>query len=115
MNHEQYVQTLKASMVIIVLKAVMTKVITKLPFLGAPYISPVVSYLLSKLIEFIFNQAEVLIFLGYIDIRINAQGTAFIQAADLNLKAQQSGTPEEKKKAEEVLIEKFKAFARLTN
>lgn len=115
MTHEEYVKTIKSSMAVVITKAAMISIISKVPLLGSSYLSPAVSWVLSKLVEFILNQTETMIFLGYIDMRVNKQADEYIAAANHNFKIQQNGTPEEKRKAEEVLFEKFKAFARFSN
>lgn len=92
----------------------MTYLITRIPFLSLGPVNSLLALFLTKLIGIILDQTELSLFIGYIDIRTNKQGNDFIQAAINNQKIQQSGSVEEKKKAEEELIEKFRLFARFS-
>lgn len=109
-SHQEYVDIIKKSAVATGKKALVAALTKKLPFLFIPVVGPLVSLLAGKLVEILVRETEFAIFFKYIDLRVDAQGRSFSEAAIKNHKAQVSGTSEEKIKAEKELIEKFREF-----
>lgn len=114
-NHQEYVDALKKSAVSTGKKALISYLSKKLPFLFIPVIGPIVGLLLGKVVEILVQETEFAIFFVYTDMRVDAQGRAFSNAAMRNYHAQTNGTPEEKLAAEKELIDKFRAFVILRN
>lgn len=63
--------------------------------------------------NFLAGQTEMAAFFYYIDTRVGKQSQGFEAAAFENFRVQQTGTKEEKKRAEENLWKEFEPFARL--
>lgn len=117
---DAYVEFLKSTALAMGKKAVLTLLIPQLPkiltsgFLGAIF-SPLLGFVVSKVLEIAIRETEIGMFFLYIDLRTSMQGRDFEKAARANLEKQKTGSPEEKAKAEKELIDAFKAFVKLTN
>ena len=114
-THQEYVEAIKKSAIATGKKALITYLTKKLPFLFIPVIGPIVSLVLEKVVEILIRETEFAIFFKYIDLRVDAQGRDFSEAAIKNFHVQKSGSPDEIAKAEKELIEKFKSFVVLGN
>jgi hypothetical protein len=114
-SHEEYVKTIKDAATRLAVEVLIREVPKRLPFLFIPVLNPIVTLLLKKIVEILITQTEFAIFFSYIDLRVDAQGRKFATAALENRKAQLSGTPEEKKIAEENLIKSFRNLAILSS
>jgi hypothetical protein len=115
MKHDEYVEVLKSTISKLVIKSATEIVFKKVAFLAWGPLGPLTSYLIEKLVGIIINETELAIFLKYTDFRISKQGKIFSEAAIKNSEAQKNGSEDEKKKAEEELINSFRAFVKLTN
>jgi hypothetical protein len=115
LTHQEYVDSIKKVAISAGKKVLIEAVAKKLPFLFIPVIGPIVSLLLGKIVEILISETEFALFFGYIDLRIDAQGRAFSEAAILNHYTQIHGSPNEKLASEKALIEKFRAFAIIRN
>lgn len=103
MTHKEYVQIVK-SMGIEALKTSLLKgVVKQLPFLASGPMNWLTVKVVSWLAEKAAEQAEMMIFFQYIDMRSDSQAKDFEAAMIENHKAQTMGTPEDKKNAEEKL------------
>lgn len=95
--------------------AVLTYLISIAPWVKLPVINAAFKWLISYILNVAIDKTEMGAFFLFIDIRTNEQGKAFAAAAMANREAQRSGTPEQKKQAEDALINSFRALIRLTN
>lgn len=115
-TRDDYVSVIKHGFVMIAEKAAMTAITAALPAL---MLNPIANYIVSHLLDWILNiivdAAEMQVFFLYIDVRTSKQGQEFFNAAKANRDVQKAGTPKEKADAEKALIDKFRAFAKLTN
>lgn len=114
-THASYVDSLKKASIALGKDALISYLSKTLPFLFIPVVGPIVSFFLGKLVEILITKTEFAIFIEYIDMRVDAQGSAFSKAALANYQTQQNGTPDEKAKAEKELITRFRALAIIRN
>lgn len=115
MTRDDYVNGIKSAFVTLGNRAAMTFLTAQFPILLNPILNKIVSYFVNMLIESLVNEAEMQAFFIYIDVRTSEQGREFGDAALANAKAQKSGTSKEKADAEKILIDRFRALAKLTN
>lgn len=119
-SRDAYVEFLKTTALSIGKKAVLQFLIPQLPkflttgLLGTLF-SPLLGFLVGKILEIAIRETEIGAFFLYIDLRTSAQGRDFEAAAKANLEKQKNGTPAEKAKAEKDLIDAFRALAKFTN
>ena len=111
MTHDDYVKSIKSSLLNLGKKAVLDFIFSKVSLLAWGPLGVLVEMVVSKILDIFINEAETAIFFEYIDVRSSQQGNDFSQKAIDNFKAQQSGTPDEKAKAEKALIDSFRNFA----
>lgn len=109
-THKSYSESIKKATISVGRDALVSYFSKKLPFLFIPVLGPVVTFLIGKMVEILIDKTEFAIFISYIDMRVDAQGSAFSRAAIDNYQAQQNGTPAEKIEAEKKLIQKFRDF-----
>lgn len=114
-SRDDYVESLKTAALQIGVKAVMNVIVTRIPFLGSWFISPILGFFVGKVLEIALRQTEMGAFFLFIDTRTSRQGRDFAEAARLNAIAQQTGTEEEKKHAEERLKTEFRNFVLFTS
>ncbi|MGZ3744421.1 MAG: hypothetical protein ACXVB1_00025 [Pseudobdellovibrionaceae bacterium] len=114
-TRDDYVAALKTAAISIGKKAVMGSLISACPVLAAPFLYPLVDFIVGKILTIAIDQTEMGAFFLYIDLRVASQSKDFELAAYKNHEAQKNGTEEEKKKAEADLIKKFNAFVVLTS
>lgn len=112
---DEYVASVKSAFVTIGKDAVMKLLIQKVPFLSLPFLNPLASMLVGWILTQVVDATETGLFFLYIDMRVNTQAKDFEQAAYANRRAQLTGTPEEKRRAEENLKDTFRKFIRLTH
>ncbi len=115
MTRDEYVELIKSTALDLGQRFVMSYLVAKLPFLAWPIVNPIASFIVGYVLKIAIRETEFGLFYLYIDTRTNKQGVAFMEAAIRNRKAQESGTPEEKEKAEKELIDAFRAFVKFTN
>jgi hypothetical protein len=115
MNQQQYVDLLKSSLLTATKKAVFDYIVGRIPWLGSALFSSITSMVINTVLKIAIEQTEMAAFFWYIDLRTAAQGKDFEKAALANQIAQMNGTPDEKKKAEQNLINAFRAFAKFSN
>ena len=113
MTNQEYVDMLKSSLLTSLKKIVMELIVKKLPFLGNFFFNPFVSLIVGKILTMAIESAEMGAFFLYTDMRVTQQGRAYEAAAVANKIAQQSGTPAQKKLAEENLIKCLRDLVRL--
>lgn len=115
-SRDEYVQSIKDAFLTLAKKAAMATIVQKLPFLlQFAFLNNIASFIVGKVLEYAIKEGEVGAFFLYIDMRVGVQSKSFTDAALYNSKAQVNGTPEEKKIAEENLINSFRAFVKFTN
>ena len=112
MNFDQYVDLIKSTAVSTGKKAVMSYLSTRFSFMALPIVNPLVSMFVGYVIEVAIIKTELGAFFLYTDFRVDAQGIEFLEAAARNQQAQQSGNEQEKKDAEQNLMDKFRSFAK---
>lgn len=115
MTHQEYVDAIKKSAIATGKKLLIQAIAKKLPFLFVPVIGPITSFALEKVVEILVRETEFGIYFKYIDLRVDAQGRDFSEAAIKNYHVQQSGDKDAIAKAERELIEKFKSFVVLVS
>jgi hypothetical protein len=114
MTRDEYVESIKSAFVTVGSKGVIGVLAAQVPFFGAGFGYKLADFIIKFVLEKVVALAEMQVFFMYIDMRTAAQAEEFIKAANENRKAQESGTPEEKKNAESNLINKFRDFAKFT-
>lgn len=115
MTRDEYVESIKSAFVTLGTKGVYGVLCVYVPFFKLPIIGWLTEAIIKKIISTVVDLGEMQAFFWYIDMRTSEQGAAFENAAKENRKAQESGTPEEKKRAEENLINTFRDFAKLNH
>lgn len=119
MNRDQYLAALKVAAVSIGKKAVMSRLAAEMPklFLGLAgnFFNPVIGALVERVLNYAIKEGELGAFFLFIDMRIGKQAKDFEAAALEHYLAQQSGNPEEVKRAEERLKKEFAAFVLLSS
>ena len=105
---DEYVNILKDSAGKMAKEILKRELKKRLPFLFLKFVNPFTEILISHVVSILVRESEFAAFFAYIDLRVNAQGRAYQKAVLENRKAQESGTPEEKKIAEQKLIESFR-------
>jgi putative Mn2+ efflux pump MntP len=119
-SRDEYVELLKSTALSLGKREIMPLLLSQLPkalttgFLGA-VLSPVLGFIVGKVLEIAIRETEIGAFFLYIDLRTSAQGRDFEKTMQANLDAQKNGTPDQKAKAEKELKDAFKAFVKLTN
>jgi hypothetical protein len=114
-TRDEYVEMIKSAALTAGKKAVMQKLVAKIPFLSVPLINPIIGYIAGLVLETAIRETEMGLFFLYVDLRLNAQAKDFEAAALKNMKAQMSGSDDEKKIAEKELIDSFRAFVKFSN
>jgi hypothetical protein len=109
-THQEYVDAIKKSAISTGKRLLIKALVTRVPFLFWPPFGLVTSFLIGKEVEILVAETEFAIFFTYIDMRVDAQGRAFSQAAIKNYQAQLNGSPQEKSEAEKELMDSFKKF-----
>lgn len=115
MKHSEYVEVIKKTATDLAVKLFLEVLLKEVPFLFWGPFGPLTKAIVTKVVTIVYNKGEMAVFFKYIDMRVDKQGTNFSEAAIRNHIAQQSGTPDEKLKAEADLIIAFKSFAKLSN
>lgn len=114
MTKDEYVDYIKSTFITVGRKSVMGALTAQFPILTNPFFNKVVDLIVEKVITVLVNAGEMQVFFWYTDFRVANQSEAFVEAAKANKIAQESGTPEEKKRAEENLMVAFRTFAKFT-
>ncbi len=113
MKHSEYVSIVQ-SYGAKALKNVLLKVaIKQLPFLASGPWNYLLVKLASKIAEVAAQEAEMRLFFSYVDFRTDSQAKDFEAAMIKNHIAQQTGTEDEKKKAEAELVVALNKFVSL--
>lgn len=115
MDRDAYVDLIKSTALELGSKFVMQYLEAKLPFLALPIINPIAGFLVGYVLKIAIVESEMGAFFLFIDTRTNKQGVAFVEAAQRNNVAQNSGTAEEKLNAEKALVDSFRAFIKFSN
>jgi hypothetical protein len=84
-------------------KQTTTLVASQLPILALPLISPLASFVISKILQIAFEKTELAIYMANVDQKTQKQATEFIEAKK---KASVAQGPEETKKAQDELRQK---------
>lgn len=115
MKHSEYAAIIQKTATDLAVKFILQELLTAVPFLFWGPLGPLTKMVITKAITVAYSKAEMAVFFKYIDMRVDAQGSAFSEAAIKNHIAQQTGTEDEKKLAEANLIAAFKPFIKLSN
>ena len=115
MTRDEYVTLLRDTFVTLGVKAVMEHLVLKWSFFALPFVNPVTNLAVKYIVQLLAKQAETAAFFLYIDMRVGKQAKDFESAAIRNFMAQRTGTPEERKDAEEKLKAAFSLFVRLSS
>lgn len=112
MTKDDYVAYVKSTFITLSKRAIITWLSSLFPFLLNPFFAKVLELVAGKIASVIAMYGEMQAFFFYTDFRVGKQSDEFIEAAKANDEAQKNGTPEEKKNAEEKLINAFRTFAK---
>lgn len=93
----------------------MNYLVSRSAFFKFGFVNSITTIIVGQILSIVIKHTEAAAFFFYIDMRVGNQGKEFEKAAIANQIAQQSGSEDEKKIAEENLIKAFKAFVKLTN
>lgn len=115
MTHDAYVKMMKSTLSGLVVKSAVAWIAGQAAFFALGPVQTILTLIISKIVEIIFNHTEMAVFLNYIDTRVDAQGKEFSEAAIANELAQKSGTPEQKEQARKRLMDATKSFVMLRN
>lgn len=119
MTRDEYVSSVKTAFISLAKKAVMAKLAKEIPklFIGklGSVFNPLVGLLVDKVLTYAVLETETALFFAYIDMRTGKQSKKFEDAVAENYIAQQTGSADEKLKAEKKLKEAFIEFAVITN
>jgi hypothetical protein len=111
---DEYVSILKDSAGKMAKEVLRRELAKRLPFLFFKFVNPFTEILISHVVNILVRESEFAAFFAYIDLRVSAQGRTYQKAVLEHKKAQDSGTEEEKKRAEENLINAFRRLAILS-
>lgn len=114
MNRDEYVSAIKLAFITLGNRVAYGYLVAQFPFLAWVGFRQVIQAIVTGILESIADDADMRAFFLYIDVRTSQQGREFEAAAIANRRAQESGTDEEKIRAEEELWVKFIPFARLS-
>ncbi len=109
-SHQEYVEAMKNEAIRRGVDALCGEVLRNLPFLMTGPFGIITKFIITKAVTVLIQKTEFGIFFKYIDLRVDSQGKDFSAAAVKNYQIQKTGTPEEIKKSEEELAQKFKNF-----
>lgn len=115
MTKQEYVNIIKSSFVNFGTKAIMSYLKVQIPFFSLPVVSYLTEMVVSKILDIAVNKTDTAIFFTFIDLRVNAQGREFSNAALKNYEVQKSGTKEEKQKSEQELIDSFRTLVKFSS
>jgi len=115
MTRTEYVTLMKETFVTLGVRAVMSELVSKWSFFALPFFNPLTKLAVEWVVKFLAKYGETAAFFLYIDMRVGEQAKDFEAAAMANFMAQKTGTPAEKKRAEENLKRTFTEFVMLTN
>lgn len=115
MTRDDYVASIKSAFVTVGSKAVEGILIGYFPFLASPFLSPVLNWIVEKVMTDLADGGELAAFFVYIDMRVTAQGRAFSEAAAKNQEALKNGTEADKAQAKIDLMKAFADLARVTS
>lgn len=114
-TRDQYAEIIKSAALSAGKKAVIASLKSRFPFFALPIVSPILGWIVTSVLTEAILQTEFGLFFSYIDMRTMQQGRDFEAAALANYRAQKFGTAQEKKNAEALLIDRFRALAKFTN
>ena len=118
-TRDEYVASIKSTYVSITTRVALAAILSAIPLTWNPIVAKLIKIFVEPILRWLNSKSadaeEMLVFFKYIDTRVGNQANAFNEAALLNHKAQQSGSKEEKKAAEEKLWKLAKEFLVLTN
>lgn len=116
MNTDELIEVFKKSVVEIGSRGVMAYLVAQAPVLGLPVIRTIVSAMVSRIIDILVTNTELAIYFVYTDQRTAKQAKEYEEAAVRRAVIMQSqlSTEEEKKNAEEELINRARELIRLS-
>jgi hypothetical protein len=112
MKHSDYIEIARGLGVKVLQKSIIGGVVKAAPFFAVGLPNTILIKFATWLAGIIADQAEMMIFFKYIDLRTDKQASDFEAAMIKNHQAQLTGTEQEKKDAEKILAE---ALNRLVN
>ena len=107
MDRKQYLDAIESSILSILKTAIIKVIVTRLPFLAVGPLSPLLSYVVGKLLELGAKEAKLRAFYAYTDLRTNMQASAYEKHA---LKFYETRSKED----EEKMLASFYALATLS-
>jgi len=114
LKHSENVESIKQASVILIKQALLGIFIKWIPALASGPFNYVAIKLATKIAEELAERGEMMIFFKHIDFRTNNQGKDFVAAMIKNHIAQQTGSENDKKQAEEELINTSNIFITLS-
>lgn len=115
MTHEESVSIVKGQFVKISKNVLTTALYAWAPVFKVPPLSTITNLILNKILNKIADSSETGAFFLYIDFNVDRQGRSFMAAAINNHQIQMVGTDEEKRNAEKILIDSFRALIKFRN
>lgn len=118
-TRDEYVELIKSVALSTAKKATIELILKKLPVslttgLAGFFVNPLISWLVGEALEVAIRQTELGAFFLYIDLRTSIQGRDFEKAVRKNIETIKNGTPEQKAASEKELIDRARAFFKLT-
>ena len=86
-------------------KAVMQHLVSQASFFSWPIVNPIIGFFVGYVVEILLEKTELGSFFIYADIITAKQASDFEKQAQKNKEIQENGTPEEKAKSEQELID----------
>lgn len=93
----------------------MAGLVARFPWLAHPILRTIAEEIVENILEELIQKTEFGAFYAYIDIRVNKQGRAMLDAAMAYQRVKATGSAEEKAHAEKELIRRFAALASWTS
>jgi hypothetical protein len=95
-------------------KGVMMWLTSQSKFFAAPFINPIVGFIVGKILEVAFKYTSLGVYILKVNNRVDKEAVEFKSAAIQNSQILKTGTPDEKAKARAELVAKFDTFVRMS-
>lgn len=107
MKYDDYVSSIESVFLDQLKKSVIRVIVAKLPFLGLAALNPVLSMIVSKIVDKAAKEVELRVYFQFCDMRTNQQAREY---SDLAIKYNQERTPENEK----LMLDAFYKLASLS-
>jgi hypothetical protein len=112
-DYEKYSAIVRDAAYSVIKTALITKAVSLFPPLAK--FNKLLDYVTGKIARFLVDETDMRIFFAYTDFRVSRQASSFITASELHHQIQldPNATLGEKQRAEKILIDSFRTFAKL--